>query len=92
MTRYRNYRSNNAVRTITAKFAGKCAGCGAEIKAGMLCDYDPSRKAIGHLGAFSGDGDKMGQCYSARKAQEKDPGFVDLDRMYEDQCADLCGR
>lgn len=23
---------------------------------------------------------------------DRDPGFVDLDRMYEDQCADICGR
>jgi hypothetical protein len=22
----------------------------------------------------------------------RDPGFVDLDRMYEDTCADICGR
>jgi hypothetical protein len=79
------------VRTITAKFAGKCYGCGAEIKAGAMCDYSPTQKAIGHLGAFSGDGDKMGQCYSARK-QQRDSGFVDLDRMYEDSCSDICGR
>jgi hypothetical protein len=24
--------------------------------------------------------------------QSNDPGFVDLDRMYEDQCAEICGR
>lgn len=23
---------------------------------------------------------------------DRDPGFVDLDRAYEDQCADICGR
>ncbi len=85
----RYYRQNsNTVRTITARFAGKCYGCGAEIQAGIMCDYHPGKKAIGHLGAFSGDGGKMGQCYSARK----DAGFVDIDRAYEDQCADICGR
>lgn len=87
MRRYRN-RSSNTPRTITAKYAGTCYGCGAEIKAGAMVDYVPG-KGIGHLGAFSGDGDKMGQCYSARNS---DPGFVDLDRMYEDSCSDICGR
>ncbi len=24
--------------------------------------------------------------------ERNDPGFVDLDRMYEDQCSDICGR
>ena len=24
--------------------------------------------------------------------QQRDPGFVDLDRAYEDQCAAICGR
>lgn len=24
--------------------------------------------------------------------RKQDPGFVDLDRMYEDQCADIVGR
>lgn len=23
---------------------------------------------------------------------DRDPGFVDLDRMFEDQCSDICGR
>jgi hypothetical protein len=88
--RYRQ-RSSNTVRTITAKFAGKCYGCGCEIPTGAMCDYLPG-KGIGHLGAFSGDGDRMGACYSARKVHERDPGSIDLDRMYEDQCAEITGR
>lgn len=91
--RYNRYRKPDmSPRTITAKFAGKCYGCGADILAGAICDYSPKHKAIGHLGAFSGNGDKMGQCYSAIKARQQDTGFVDLDRAYEDQCADICGR
>lgn len=90
-----NYRRSNyraqTIRTITAKFAGKCHGCGSDIRAGVLCDYHSGLKRIGHLGAFSGDGDKMGQCYSARVARQAEP-FIDIDRAYEDQCADICGR
>ena len=85
---YRRYRnSSNEVRYITAKFAGKCYGCGCEIKAGAACEYWPAKKAIGHYGAFSGDGDRMGACYSARKSSDRDPGFVDLE-----QCSYVCGR
>lgn len=25
-------------------------------------------------------------------SHDRDPGYVDLDRMYEDQCSDICGR
>jgi excinuclease UvrABC ATPase subunit len=27
-----------------------------------------------------------------RADMSRDPGFVDLDRMYEDSCSDICGR
>ena len=87
--RYR--RQSTAIRTIIAKYSGKCASCGGPIKAGAMCDYDPGKRVIGHLHAFSGDGDRMQQCYSARKAMT-DPGYVDVDRAYEDQCAEICGR
>lgn len=83
--RYRR-RIDNSPRTITAKFAGKCANCGGDIPAGAMCDYHPVKRQIGHLGAFSGDGDKMGQCFAARR------DAPDTDRMYEDQCAAICGR
>lgn len=89
--RYNRNRSTSATaRTIYAKYAGKCYGCGGDIKVGAMCDYLPG-KGIGHLGAFSGDGDRMGACYSER-VKQRDAGFVDLDRAYEDQCSDICGR
>lgn len=83
------YRRSNAIRTISAKFAGKCACCNGAIPAGAMVDYDPGKRQIAHFKAWSGDSP---QCYGVLKAKQPDPGFVDLDRAYEDQCADICGR
>jgi hypothetical protein len=33
-----------------------------------------------------------GKSYRRRGQNDRDPGYVDLDRMYEDACADICGR
>jgi hypothetical protein len=91
--RYRNRKPQ--VRTITVKYAGTCACCGAEIKAGEIADYYPvgtiasrTTGAIAHMGGLDGN---SARC-AGEIAKRRDPGFVDLDRMYEDQCADICGR
>lgn len=80
------YRSST--RTITVKFAGKCRCCGAVIKAGEVADYHPKLRAIAHLGGLDGNSSRC--TFEIRN--QRDSGFVDIDRMYEDQCADICGR
>jgi hypothetical protein len=92
--RYRGYRKPQ-VRTITVKYAGQCACCGADIPAGAIADYYPvgtiasrTTGAIAHMGGLEGNSPRC----AAEIARRRDPGFVDLDRMYEDQCADICGR
>lgn len=86
------YRSrSNSPRTITAKFAGKCGCCGGDIPAGRMVTYRPG-KGIYHLeNPHTGD---SAECYGVLRQQheKRDAGFVDLDRMFEDQCADICGR
>jgi hypothetical protein len=53
----RNYkRSNNEVRYLNAKYAGKCAACGGAIKAGELVAWDPARRQIEHLGNYDPSG------------------------------------
>jgi hypothetical protein len=85
---YRNRNRSSTPRTIIAKFAGKCHCCGVEIKAGAMCDYYPSLKAIAHVGGLDGN---SARC-TAEIRNQRDRGFVDLDRAYEDSCADICGR
>jgi hypothetical protein len=94
--RYRRY-SKPQVRTITVKYTGKCTCCGAEIPAGSIADYYPvgtiagqAKGQIAHMGGL--DGNSATCAANIRKGNDRDPGFVDLDRMYEDQCADICGR
>ena len=93
--RYRNYRKP-AVRTIAVKYAGPCACCGAQIKAGEMADYYPvgtiasrNTAAIAHVGGLDGNSPR---CTGELRKRNTDPGFVDLDRMHEDSCADICGR
>jgi len=91
-------------RTIALKYAGTCACCGAAMAKGAIADYYPRTRQVAHVGGLDGN---SGTCtdvlrrkhhpeYAAeldRKAAERrDPGFVDLDRAYEDQCAEICGR
>lgn len=83
------YRQSMAIRTMTAKYAGKCYCCGGDIPAGKFVEYDPRTKRIGHFKAAEGNSP---ECFGVLKAKQQDPGFVDLDRAYEDQCADICGR
>jgi hypothetical protein len=94
--RYRRYNSKPQVRTITVKYAGPCACCGATIQAGSMADYYPvgtiagrATAAIAHIGGLDGN---SSTCTANIRARQQDPGFVDLDRMYEDQCAEICGR
>lgn len=93
--RYRRYTSKPQVRTIVVKYAGPCACCGAQIKAGETADYFPvgtiasrTTPAIAHVGGLDGN---SARC-SAEIRNQRDPGFVDLDRMYEDQCAAMTDR
>jgi hypothetical protein len=80
--RYRKHNHSTKPRTITVKYAGECACCGSVINAGETAQYYPDRRQIAHI-KCSGE---------IRKRNNQDPGFVDLDRMYEDQCSEICGR
>jgi hypothetical protein len=82
------YRKNNSSRTIRVKYPGKCACCGALIKAGEIADYYPSRRDIAHVGGLDGNSPRC----TAELTKQQDPGFVDLDRMYEDQCSEICSK
>lgn len=86
--RYRNRNQSSTPRTITVKFDGKCHCCGGLIKKGAVADYYPALKAIAHVGGLDGN---SAHC-TAIIRERNDSGFVDLDRMYEDQCAEICGR
>lgn len=95
MRYYRKQYRKPQVRTITVKYAGPCACCGAEIKAGEIADYYPpgtiasvNEGRIAHIGGLDGN---SARC-SSEIAKRRDRDFVDLDRMYEDQCAEICGR
>ena len=90
--RYRRTASFNSAerspRTITVKFTGKCHCCAATIYAGELATYYPSMKVIAHVGGLEGNSSRCAS--EVRRSQ--DAGFVDIDRAYEDQCAEICGR
>lgn len=86
--RYRNNRSNSEPRNMYAKYAGKCACCGADIKVGEYITYYPARREIAHVGGLDGN---SARC-SGNIAKQRDAGFIDIDRAYEDKCADICGR
>jgi hypothetical protein len=84
------YRSRStATRTITAKFAGKCACCGGDIPAGKMVDYDPNKRQIAHYRAFQGNSP---ECFGVLRKEKYPADFIDIDSAYEDQCADICGR
>jgi hypothetical protein len=48
---------------------------------GEQADYYPMTREVYHLGAGQGE---YRHC--------RDRGYVDLDRAYENSCADICGR
>jgi hypothetical protein len=91
--RYRRYQSRDtSPRTITAKYDGVCACCSGAIKAGAMVDYYPAKKQIFHLGGMDGNSGQCSANIRAARTAAGDPGFVDLDRMVEDQWSDICGR
>jgi hypothetical protein len=65
-------------RTITARYAGKCATCGGRITRGTIVTYDPKTRQVTH--------------YHGCDAEAHNRDFIDIDRAYEDQCAEICGR
>jgi hypothetical protein len=71
--------------TIRVKYAGQCACCGARIPAGEMADYNPAKREITHK-----DGIK-GKCFSVLN-EKANGGFIDIDTVYEDQCAEICGQ
>jgi hypothetical protein len=63
-----------------------------------MADYYPvgtiagrNTAAIAHVGGLDGNSATCTVNIRARR-EERDPGYVDIDRMYEDQCAEICGR
>lgn len=85
MRRYRN--TTSSPRTIVAKFAGQCRCCGAPIAAGTMVDYYPAFRAIAHVGGLDGNSP-----HCTAEIRKRNDGGFDVDRAYEDQCADICGR
>jgi hypothetical protein len=77
------------------KYAGKCACCGAPIAAGELADYYPigtiagvNEGRVAHIGGLDGNSPRC----AAEIRQKHDRDYADVDRAYEDQCAEICGR
>ena len=97
---YRNYPSKPTVRTITVKYAGKCACCGGMIAAGSIADFYPvgtiagvQVSRIAHLKAM--DGNSVA-CSLELKKRNEDKSLNayagdGLDARYEDDCAARCG-
>jgi hypothetical protein len=78
--------ARSAIRTINLKFAGKCACCGGDMAKGELADYWAAKRQVAHYKAWDGDSAK---CYGVLKNRQEP--YIDIDRAYEDQCADICG-
>jgi hypothetical protein len=78
--RYRN-RTNTEPRNMYAKFAGKCACCGADIKAGEYITYYPSRREIAHSGGLDGNSARCAANIAAK--MYPDPGELAEDRWNE---------
>ena len=99
---YRRYYrpSKPTPRNIEVKYAGKCACCGAEIKAGVIATYYPigsiagvNKSAIAHIGGLDGTSQV---CFNHLKAKVADKSLNSyagdgLDQRYEDDCKDRCG-
>lgn len=91
----RNYRPRP--KDMVIKYAGSCACCGARIEAGAWATYYPAgtiagidRGSIAHVGGLEGTSPTCAG--NIRQRTDLDPGFVDLDRAYEDSCSDIVGR
>ena len=65
------------MQTITAKFDSKCAACGVALKRGDSIGYDRTeRKAY---------------CAKCASGSQVPADFINIDMLYEDQCAAACG-
>lgn len=88
--RYRNRYSKPTPRTITVKYAGACACCGATIKAGETATYYPvgtiagmSTAAIAHVGGLDGNSARCAGEIKNRAEFIRDPGEDAADRWNE---------
>jgi hypothetical protein len=96
--RFRRY-SKPTPRTITAKYAGACACCGAKIDADELVTYYPAGTIAGvtegkiaHVGGLDGNSAKCaGVIRGAVDPSLNDYAGDGLDARYEDECAERCG-
>ncbi len=98
---YRRYHhaAKATPRDMTVRFAGKCACCGAEIKAGEWATYYPAGTAgdkacIAHCGGLDGTSQR---CTVELRKQFAERAVNDyagngVDSRYEDDCAEICGR
>jgi hypothetical protein len=66
---------------MIAKFAGKCACCGADIKAGEMVTWYPSRREIAHVGGLDGNSARCAANIAAK--MYPDPGELAEDRWNE---------
>lgn len=74
------------IRTMVAKYAGKCTCCGGSIERGEMIEYERGKGAR-HAWVR---GDLPAKCFGVLK-REPDLGQM-VDMAYEDQCAEICGR
>lgn len=89
--RYRNRSySKPTVRTITVKYAGPCACCGATINAGEMADYFPvgtiasrTTPAIAHMGGLDGNSARCANNIRTSAEIVRDPGEDAADRWNE---------
>jgi hypothetical protein len=90
--RYRR-QSKPTVRTIVAKYAGQCACCGADIRAGEMVDYYPvgtiasrTTPAIAHRGGLDGNSPRC-SAELRRKNEAPDPGELAADQWAAEHCS-----
>lgn len=98
--RFNRY-SKPTPRNITAKYAGKCICCGAEIQSGEMVTYYPAgtiagitEGKIGHIGGLDGNSAKCSNVTRAQMIADKnlnDYAGDGLDQRWEDDCRDRCG-
>lgn len=82
---YRNRRQSHAPRVLTAKYPGKCACCGGDIKAGEIVEWIGATRQLFHFKGSSGD---SSACYGVLRAKRDhrynvDPGELAADRWNE---------
>ncbi len=94
------------MQIFTARFPGDCRACQGRIRRGDLITGDrrlgyvhadcrnPARVPAAGSGAdpYTARGSRFPASWDMHPEADRDPGFVDLDRMFEDQCAEITGR